>query len=245
MKTLLYCFLILKLGICQAALLRFVAEDLPPYHFYNAKGQLDGALVEVLRATLNEAGLTADIELMPMARARYELDHKHNTLMFSLLKTAEREHQYQFLGATYHATAFLFGLKQRPFSLHTLDDAKKYHVSTIRGYHSDAYLKAQGFSEDDNLVLLSEYHSMWQMLYLGRTDLVLTNALTVEQELLNSGLEPSFIDRKLAITDFPSELHIAANLNLSSKVAQRISSALQRVKDSGRYEQILTRWQLQ
>ncbi|WMN60982.1 transporter substrate-binding domain-containing protein [Pseudoalteromonas xiamenensis] len=240
--------LVVGLSMCasvQAQTLRFVAEDLPPYHYHNSNGKIDGMLVDVVKAVVNAANLQAEIELMPMARAVHELSHNANTLMFSLLKTHDREDDFKFLGATFHATAYLFGLKAKTFALNNLEDAQNYRVSTIRGYHSARYLLENGFSEEENLVLATEFHSLWQMLYLQRTDLVMTNALTIEKEIRDSGLEPSLIEEKFAVHDFPSELHIAANKKLPVEIATALTVALKSIKKNGEYEAILKKWKLE
>ncbi|CCQ09859.1 ABC-type amino acid transport/signal transduction systems, periplasmic component/domain [Pseudoalteromonas luteoviolacea B = ATCC 29581] len=226
----------------QAFTLRFVAEELPPYHYYDEQGQAQGVLVDVVKNVIGRTPYKANFELMPMARAFYELAHSPNTLMFSLLKTQQREAELQFLGSTYYATAFLFGLKSTTKTLTHLDDARRMRVSTIRGYHSATYLQARGFSEEDNLVLVSEYHSLWQMLYLGRTDLVMTNALTIEKEIKDSGLNADLVEAKLALYDFPSQLHIAAAKTFDPQIAKNLTQALIATKNSGDYAKILDKW---
>jgi polar amino acid transport system substrate-binding protein len=228
----------------HADTLRFVAEELPPYHFHNQDGKIDGALVDVVKALVKKANLQAEIELMPMARAVHELGHEKNTLMFSLLKTKDREDKYQFLGATFHASAYLFGLKSTPITLTKLKDAERYRVSTIRGYHSADYLLENEFSEDSNLILSTEYQRMWQMLYLNRVDLVMTNALSIIREIRDSGLDPALIEPKLTLDDFPSELHLAANRKIDSDVAIKLANALKTLKANGDYDAILAKWQL-
>lgn len=244
-RTLISALFVLSFSLqSYADTLRFVAEELPPYHFHNKEGKIDGALVDVVKAIVIKANLQAEIELMPMARAVHELGHEKNTLMFSLLKTKDREDKYRFLGATFHASAYLFGLKSNPIILTKLNDAERFRVSTIRGYHSADYLLENEFSEDTNLILSSEYQRMWQMLYFNRVDLVMTNALSITREIQDSGLDPALIEPKLTLDDFPSELHLTANRKLDSDIAMKLTNALKTIKNNGQYEAILAKWQL-
>ena len=101
-----------------------------------------------------------------------------------------------------------------------------------------------GFEEDKNLILASYYQQAWQMLYKGRTDFVLMNTLTLDNELKMSGLDPDLITKRLHLADFPSILYFAANNQLDDKTANLISQALKTIKVSGEYQAILKKWQL-
>ncbi|MCF2857121.1 transporter substrate-binding domain-containing protein [Pseudoalteromonas sp. SMS1] len=227
-----------------AQTIRFVAEDLPPYHFINEAGKPDGGLVEIARALQKVSGLDAKIEILPMARAHHELQTMNNVVMLAWLKTPSREQGYKFLGTMCKISASLIGLKENKLNLTDLEHAKQYRISTIRGYYSEEYLRSAGFSEDHDLVLVSHYASLWHLLYKGRTDLILTNTQTIQRELDALGLDSSQLEYKLTLEDFPSQLHLAANQNFPDEVARKISAALDTLKVSGRYQEIIQKWQM-
>jgi polar amino acid transport system substrate-binding protein len=164
--------------------------------------------------------------------------------MISLLKTPSLETQFHWLAQTYFADAYLVGLKEAVHTVDSLQGAQTYRVSTIRGYSSEKYLLQAGFSEDDTLVLVSHYQQLWQLLFKKRTDLVMTNTLTLNYEVLNSGLDPTLLKKKLHLDDFPSELWLVANLNLPADIAKALSAGMSTIKRQGTYTKILERWQL-
>ncbi|MCG7534308.1 transporter substrate-binding domain-containing protein [Pseudoalteromonas sp. OOF1S-7] len=228
----------------HTTVIRFVAEDLPPYHYLDKHGKPAGALVEIAQQLLKQTRLQGHIEIMPMARALHEMQARDNTLLLSWLKTPERAKKYRFLGVMCHAQAYLIGLKERTFSLQDLESARQHRVSTIRGYYSERFLRAAGFSEDHELVLVSHYQTLWHMLFKGRTDLVLTNAQTINKELNALGLPAEQVERKMVVPAFPSELHLATNLDFNQQQADLLMNALAHLKESGKYQQILAQWQL-
>ncbi|MDK1285834.1 substrate-binding periplasmic protein [Pseudoalteromonas umbrosa] len=228
----------------KADVVRFIAEDLPPYHFLNEQGKADGVLVEIAKALKAHSGLEAKFDILPMARAHHELQTKSDVVMLAWLKTPSRAKNYQFLGVMCQTSASLMGLKSNIISLSSLEQAKQYRVSTIRGYYSEQYLKKAGFSEEHDLVLASHYKSMWHMLYRGRTDFVLTNTRTLQRELDELGLDPALLESKLTLHDFPSELHLAANLQFPKSQARKIQDSLKAIKLSGRYDEIVRKWRL-
>ncbi|ALO42970.1 transporter substrate-binding domain-containing protein [Pseudoalteromonas phenolica] len=231
-------------SVWSSETLRFVAEDLYPLHFTDDKKQPKGFLVELVDKVLSECQCQGRVEIMPQARAFKEFKSHKNTLMISLLKTPQRSNEFNFLGSVYFADAYLIGLKKKSFSLLDLKSAHGLRVSTVRGYFSHHYLEKSGFSTEHDLVLAPDPASLLHMLYKERTDLVLTNTLSLDEELKSIGLDPSQIEKKLSLPDFPNELHFVANKQLSPSLAQSLSQSLQRVKLSGEYEKLLKKWQL-
>ena len=237
------------LALCAASLsaqsLRFVAEELPPFHFTNEHNQVDGALVDVLRAVLSQAGLKGEVELVPFARAYNITKNTENAFLLSLLKTPVRDDDFKWVGQSYKTRAFLVGLKNRAdINLGSLDDAKAYNVGTIRGYYSETFLKQAGFKEKQNLSLSVKYEHMWQMLFKGRIDLVLTNYIALEREIASIGLNAGEIGRYIQVKNFPDELYIATGLKTRDKLVEQLRTALGQIKADGRYRQILDKWQL-
>ncbi|MEO2278871.1 substrate-binding periplasmic protein [Pseudoalteromonas pernae] len=249
MKKCAVSFMLLLAGVFSsftwsANSLHFVAEDLYPLHFENHDKEPQGFLVDVVKAVLIHCGCDGRVEIMPQARAFKELQETPNILMMSLLKTPSREQQFRFLGPVYNAHAYLLGLKERQFTLTDLQSARGLRVSTVRGYYSQQYLEQAGFSLERDLVLAPEPASLMKMLYKERTDLVLTNTLSLDKELKNIGLNPRLLEKKLRLNDFPNELHITANKQLPQETADKISASLQAIKESGHYQALLNKWQL-
>ncbi|MBC7008215.1 transporter substrate-binding domain-containing protein [Pseudoalteromonas sp. BZK2] len=239
--VIIFCFIS---SATTAKTLTFIAEDLPPYHFKNQQGKADGALVEVIKSALAKTNIAGEFAIMPMARAFHELQNDPSILMISLLKNESREYKFQWLAQTYFADAYLVGLAKQNHEIKSLKQAKKYRVATIRGYSSEHYLKQAGFNENKNLVLVSHYHQLWQMLEKGRIDFVLTNTLTLQNELALSGVLPNDINKSLHLDDYPSGLYLAANLKLDKQLAMQLSDAIKALKQNGQYQAILQKWHL-
>lgn len=233
----------LRVAVAQPSL-RFVAEDLYPLHYITEQGKYAGFLVELAQLLTEECEINSNIEIMPQARAFKEFRNDPNTIMLSLLKTPSRENDFQFLGEVYQAKAYLIGLKQNHIKLKTLRDAQKFRTGTVRGYFSQVFLESKGFSKEDNLVLATDPASLLNMLYKDRTDLVLTNSISLEQELTLLKLEPESVEHKLELADFPNELHFTAHSQLSKSTVIRLSKALQKIKQDGRYFNLATKWQV-
>ena len=250
-KVTLY-FIFLSLYSCSTLFsyaqdkpLIFLAEELPPYHFLDSEGHASGALVDVVQVVLMQAKLPGKIEIQPFARAYQATKTQNNTFMFSMLKTPNREATFQWVGQTYKSLAVLIGLKNRQdIKLRSLESAKPYIVGTIRGYHSAHFLQENGFTEKENLSLSVTSKHLWAMLFNKRIDLVLTNYMALDRDIKKSGFDANDITPYLSLTNFPSELYISTGLTTSNETIERLASALEAIKKSGVYQQILTKYDL-
>jgi len=250
MKTKIKIAIVNLLLCCFSALsfaghLLFVAEELPPFHYLDENKKPTGVLVDIVQAMFEAENIEAHIKLMAFAPG-YNLTLKDkNVFMFSLLKTPDRQAKFQWIGQTYNATAFLVGLKDRAdIKIANLNDAKKLVVGTIRGYHSERFLKDEGFTLGNNLYLTVRYEQMWGMLFKGRIDLILTNFVALELEMKSIGLNIDDIKPYIELHDFPGELHIATGLATPKATVLKLQKALQIIKTNGTYQKIMSKWNL-
>ncbi len=223
----------------------FVTEDQPPFQIKNQKEPPSGAFVELVNTIIETAGVEASIKIYPWARS-YELAlTRPNTFIFSLLRNADRETKFHWIGQIFTVKSYLVSLKSRTdITLENIDDAKNYSVGAIRHYAAVNYLIKKGFTLNKNLYKSSKSSTLWHGLYSGRTDLALINSSDLLNNIAKSGLDPSQIQVSLELPDFPSDIYIAANLGTEKSLVDKISKSLELIKADGRYQQILTKWQL-
>jgi polar amino acid transport system substrate-binding protein len=113
--------------------LRFVTEELPPFHFLDANKKPTGALVDIINALMIRTKLSGRVEFMPFARSFDLALKKQNIFMISLMKSAERQNKFQWVGQIFKSKAFLVGLRSRSdINISNLDEEKSFTVGTIR-----------------------------------------------------------------------------------------------------------------
>jgi len=225
--------------------LTFVTEDLPPLQYNNKVQQPTGAMVDLVNLLLAEANLPGKIQIYPWARSYQIAQQQKNTFIFSIFRSEDREKNFQWIGKIYSIDSYLVALKSRhDINIANLNDAKAYTVGSIRNDLAETYLKNKGFIENKNLYLNSAYPVLWKMLYNHRTDLAFTNSLVWQYEIKKSGLNPDKIKFIYKIPDITSDLYIAASLATSPEITQKLRQALQQVKADGRYQKLITKWQL-
>ncbi|AZQ86015.1 transporter substrate-binding domain-containing protein [Colwellia sp. Arc7-635] len=251
-KTITLSTISLSLYLCCVVLshaqekpLLFLTEELPPYHFIDSQGEVAGAFVEIIQATLVQANLSGKIEIQPLARTFKATKNQSNTFMLSLLKTPNRVDDFQWVGQIYESYAVLVGLESRPeIELATLESAKPYMIGTVRGYHSEYFLRENGYVENENLSLSVTSKHLWAMLFNKRIDLVLTNYMALDRDIKKAGFDAANIKPYLSLPNFPNKLHIATGLTTPAVTVEKLSVALSEIKKSGLYQNILTKYNL-
>jgi len=87
-----------------------VTENLPPLQMNNAQGFPSGAMVDVVKATLEQANVEGEISIFPWARSYTMALTQPNTLIFSMMKNANRANKFHWIGKIYHGKVYLINL---------------------------------------------------------------------------------------------------------------------------------------
>lgn len=231
--------------VSNAQSLKIVTEELPPLQITTDKGTYTGAIIEVVELLLKETSTNAKIEFYPWAHTYQIALSRPNTLIFSMLRDVSREEQFQWIGHLYTVTAYFAALNERnDIKINTLEDAKIYKVGTVRADLAQSYLIDKGFAPNKNLYVTSKYTKLWQLLYSGKIDVVLTNDFIWRYKIVNSELNPERTNLLYKIPNFSSELYLAASINTDKKIVDDFANALKQIKSDGRFLQIMKKWQL-
>ncbi len=136
---------ILGISIVQAETITIATENLPPFQI-NENDSIKGVRTEVVRAIADETDMKYKIAIYPWARA-YDMPlKKKNVLIYSLIRSPERESLFKWIGKIGEVKGRLFKLKSRKdINLKNLDDAKNYKIGVVRDDYTHQFLKSKGF----------------------------------------------------------------------------------------------------
>ena len=129
-----------------------------------------------MRNALDTVGYPYQIDVMPWARAFTIALNRPNVVIFSIVRNAQREDQFYWLGKLRTENYYLYGLKSSfatPFS--SLEEAKEHTVVASRDSYEAKELKRLGFVEGKNLVLTTNFDDNWPMITRNRAELTLTS----------------------------------------------------------------------
>jgi len=207
---------------------------------YQEKGVNKGSTIEILEAILKESGLTADVNFMPWARALTITKNNPNTLVLSMIRTAEREHQFYWLGKVSELTRVFIYLSDKPENKIINDQQAKSKVTAvIRNSSNYKELIKKGFSEDKNLYLVSTIKQMLNLFINGKVDLIYTDPELIKSYLKNVSKSNIQIGHQEIKPEFQRISYIAANKNTDKSILRRLQKAMDDFQKTDQYLYLL------
>lgn len=129
-------------------------QDLPPYFVKNADGSIGGLYIELMQLIEAHSDYLFQYppEMVPGARAIYNLEAGHAEFRLGAVKTAEREKTLVFTEPVVDASCLFFVRKNDPGPSPSLDDIRKISktqpVLVILGAACNRFLTEQGIAID-------------------------------------------------------------------------------------------------
>lgn len=221
----------------------------PPYQMQEEGRPLTGVSVELVQMMLKEAGVALKIEVYPWARAYSMAQQQENVILFSILRNPPREKLFKWVGALHPFHVNFYRMKNRPdIVVNALDDAKKYRIGVLRDDSRNIFLRSQGF--DNNLDEVTLDSQNITKLYLGRIDLLPSDPIVLSYWFKVINADPTTL-QKYSLAQVESVYHVAGadgenyvamSPQTDDQVVQHFRRALERVKASPQYQQLLDKY---
>lgn len=208
--------------------LHVVTENFPSYQAINKDGKLEGPAAEKVRNILAHSNIAYQINIESWATAYSAVKRDSNTCIFSIGRNRARENQFNWLFPIAKFTSSFYALKDSNIVMNDLEDAFKYRTAVIRNNFSHQYLKEHGFSEEKNLVIVSTFNKVLELLETRRSvlDLVVLSDTQVNsvdnKETMMRFLKPVF-----ALANLDQQLYFACNLDVPKNVTDKIIKSYQ------------------
>lgn len=207
-------------------------ENLPPLN-YLENGRPAGFSVELLQKMADESGITIDIQVMPWIRAYQTAQADRDSLLFTLVRTPERENQFFWIGPVAKRQVYLFRLAKRSdIRLNDLADAKVYRIGVVRESAATRQLVASGFRQGEQLEPGNDDFMNVRKLRHERIDLMLALDASAYLNLEKAGGQRSEIVPALLV-DGQSDYYIGVNRALEPQKLQALQQAFGRLQQRG------------
>lgn len=209
----------------------------PPLAF-EVDGELKGVAPEVVREIQAMVGDTNVIKVGPWLRAYKQAQNEERQALFAIVRIPERESLFKWVGPIFGEGDYFFRLKGTEVSVDSLEDARSVGRIAVRkdGYTHQA-LRGKGFT---NLDVGPTYDSSFKKLSEGRVDLVLMGEHTYYHMVSKAGLDPDKFER----TNYKfaeSGAWLAFSRDISDATIAKWQAALDELKASGKYDEIMQR----
>lgn len=209
-----------------------VTEEWSPYNFLLNDNTISGIATERVKRVMKQAQLDYSITLYPWARA-YNLALKQpNTLIYSIVRSPERNQLFHWLCPLIPTPGlFFFALKDNSqIKINQLDDAKAYTVGTTRNDFFTLYLHEKGFTPGKNLYISANDDISIAQLINNKVDLIIDSHAAITARLNKIGGKKAQV-RALFKLETIQSLDICMALNLATPIdtVNKISKALKQV----------------
>ncbi|MFT5756621.1 MAG: polar amino acid transport system substrate-binding protein [Alteromonadaceae bacterium] len=226
----------------QAEKIQIVTENFAPYN-YIENNQLVGIHTSLIKKILAKTQTEAEFHIYPWARAYNMALQQQNTLIYSIARSKNREHLFQWVGPITPVTTCLFALKSRTdINFNDLEPAKNYITVTQLEGRTEHVLIGKGFVKGQNLMDTTSLESSFKVLLNARSDLLGYPELPIYHLIKQQGLKPNDIIKKThCFTD--AELYMAFSLNTPLETVEKFQTALDELLSVGEYKNIFTEYQ--
>jgi len=222
-------------ALSHAESVHMVTEILPPWQIQQ-DGQVDGIATQVVKAAAKEAQVNYDIKVYPWARAYKLALEEENVLIFSIVRTREREPLFKWVGVIGSIQEHFYRhAKRDDIHLQVLEDARKYTIAVPREDVRHQFLKKHNF----NVYLVSNQAQALKMLLAGRGDLVLDDEMTLGYELRQLDLNPDSIQKVLFVPELSIDFEMAFSRKTEDALVQKLRRGLVAIKQKGIFSRIM------
>jgi polar amino acid transport system substrate-binding protein len=236
MKRIAGCLLCFLTFTAVAADLNMLTDNHPPLHFQQGN-QLVGFGVDVVQALAERTGDQVHLQQVPLLRALRVATTEPATGVFTVLRTAERDGLYQWVGPLIDVETALYSANtQQP--VRSLQDASTQgRIAVPRTWLAYDYLRKQGLN---NLYGVETPEQMMRLARLGRIEFVVADTLSIATLAREEGLAPSQLHYQMPL--MKQGTYIAFSPQTDARQVARWQQALDEMNRDGRLEQLKQRW---
>lgn len=217
--------------------LRLLTEPLPPLS-YMEQSRMTGFSVELVERLKPKVEVSADIEMLPWARAFNIASHTPNVMLFSTALRDSRRSQFDFVGPIATARIMLYKLTSDEALPTDITEASKLgSLGVYRGSPAERILKQAGVQ---NFEVSSYPLQSLRQLLAGRVRFWCQVDLTVGRLLTQAGTSEQALTPLAELERI--ELYLAFSRGTSKEMVERWQQALMAYQEEGGFAELYEYW---
>lgn len=206
---------------------------------FEKSGTAQGMAVELTRLIQKNLSMKDEIEVLPWPRAYNTALTQPNVLLFTVIRTPEREKNFTMIGPIADGEISLY-MQAHVTATNTvsLEDIKqRFTVGTHRGTAFHTLLKQQGFQ---HIVPVNSPENAVRMLMNGRVQVLCDDDLAVAELFRRTGYKAEDYVKVASLKS--SSLYFAFSRGTEPRVISKWQSALATIKRTGEFENLYRKW---
>ncbi len=225
-------------GMARGESLKLVAFQYPPL-VYQQQGAVTGIATRIVRAVFSDLGIDIDIEILPWPRALQYLEHGQADGVFTIFRNPRREQYLLYPDQPLIVqTISLYANNDSPVQFSgQLAELQPYRIGITRAVSYGRRFDRAARETLSGITVVNDEESKFMLLARRRVDLVVSSTGIADFYLNRLGLQDQISRIPVVIERVPSYLAFSRKSS-GNRLMKQFEAALQRLKQSGRYEQI-------
>jgi len=227
-------------SVAEEIITIFTGDGWPPYvdKVLPSYGLYPRITTEAFKAV----GVTVEYKFYPWKRSLEKVRDGEADAAGYWVNTADRELDFYLSDAIHEEEMVFYHLKHYPFHWETLGDLKDVVIGATIGYsYGEAFDHAERAGKLDVTRVPKDKQAL-QMLRSGRIDIFPLNrgsGYTLLQQIFRADKVALFTHHPTPVFSYPLHLLFPRHLEKSTRLMALFNEGLKRLKESGRYDQIL------
>ncbi len=218
--------------------LTIYTEEYGPWN-YTMDGQITGMATEIVQEIMNRTGNNYPIQSVPWARGYSALVEEPNVMLYSTVRTREREELgLQWVGPLGMLRNVFLQKSGADNNIESFEDARK--VGKIGVYADTVFEQTLRSAEFENLEVVHSAVLAMRMLMAGRVDLVMLEegaALMIAQD---EGFDPDGFEVAFVYEEMP--MYLAFSRQTDASIVAEWDQAFQAMLNDGTAQEISDRY---
>ncbi|MDZ7793941.1 MAG: methyl-accepting chemotaxis protein [Spirochaetia bacterium] len=219
-----------------------IAEQMPPYN-YMGKNGATGISTEILQALLERLDIHWPIEFMTWTVAYHIALREPNILLYSMLRTADREELFHWVGPLFTDKMNLYRKGGRvDVNPSSMKDALSYRIGVVEDNFEHHYFRDRGLEAGDGLFPVEEQGENFASLLAEKVDLIALTASQATRHIQAKGYDATQFEPVLEMKDISGDIYMVFSTQTDPAYISQFSRALDELKNTRAYKKILSKW---
>lgn len=207
----------------EPAKVRIVTEHLAPFQISENHKLIGGIVAIEVQQLINKVLPENKIEVLPWARAFQIASERPNTIIFSLVRTPDREDKFIWIGKVAHVPMELITLKSSKLQpISKLSELKDIQIGVKRLDAVTIWLANQGLQFDKELVEIVNTLTTMQMLEKGRIDVIPSTQQVIEFYCKKTGCKMSDFKTIYTLKALSEDFYLAVSLGTDENLVKQL-----------------------
>ena len=209
--------------------LKVSTEHWPPNSYMDQNGQVTGLATDKVSKILTMAKIDHQIHLYPWARAYHLAKTEPDWAIFSIMRSADREKDFQWVCPLIKQTPLYFAKlsDRKDIVINTLIDIEQYTIAVSRNEYGHQFLLQHGYKQGKNFQLTADSDIPVKLLVAGHVDLAIGNRETIINILQQHNQPTSAVKFAYPVSnDDDNPLCLAFNLKSPKVIVNKVQKAL-------------------